>query len=110
MKRSKFGNKPVHVDGIRFASHKEARRWGDLKLMQRAGEIAELVPHPKFKLYAHGPDGPVGGRKYTADFQYLRGNTLVVEDVKSQPTRTEAYGLRRWLFLANYPHIDFREV
>lgn len=111
MKPLKYRNKPVHVDGLRFDSRKEGRRYGDLKMLERAGAIQGLEVHPVFKLFAHGPDGPVGGRRYTADFRYIEGNKDVVEDVKSEPTkRTEAYRLRRWLFLANYPHIDFREV
>ena len=110
MKPSKYGAKVIHMDGHRFDSVKEAKRWCELKLLLRAGEILDLEPHPVFKLYAHGPEGPVGGRKYTADFQYREGNKIVVEDVKSRTTVTEAYSLRRWVFRANYPHIEFREV
>ena len=111
MRPRKYRNQPTHIDGLRFDSRKEGRRYGELKLLAQAGEIQGLEVHPVFKLFAHGPDGPVGGRRYTADFRYREGNKDVVEDVKSEPTkRTEAYRLRRWLFLANYPHIDFREV
>lgn len=111
-RRNKYGAKPTHVDGIRFDSTKEAKRWSALKLLERAGEISELEPHPVFRLYAHNPDGPpVGGRKYTADFRYREGGHVVVEDVKSPATRrTEAYRLRLWLFQANHPDVVFREV
>lgn len=36
MKPSKYRNQPTEINGIRFASKKEARRYQDLKLLERA--------------------------------------------------------------------------
>lgn len=94
--RHKYGASPTVVEGVRFASKAEARRYEQLRLLEKVGEIRELELQPKFPLYA-----PVHGRtnatarvgEYRADFRYRMGPTgvLVVEDVKG--VRTEAY---RW--------------
>lgn len=49
---NKFGARAVEVDGYRFASKAEAGRYEELRMMQLAGEIKSLVPHPRFALYA----------------------------------------------------------
>lgn len=49
-KPSKYGNEPVWIDGIRFDSKAEGKRYAELKLLQAAGEIAELKFQPKFKM------------------------------------------------------------
>ena len=94
-RRNKYRAKPQIVDGIRFASKREAKRYGELKLLERAGVISALELQPKFKL---GTDeAPVliksdrypNGRRavYLADFRYQWpvGN-IVVEDVKGIDT------------------------
>lgn len=79
------------VDGIRFASRREAKRYGELKISQRGGWISDLELQPKFKLGTD--DAPVlikserypNGRRavYLADFRYqLPGGVIVIEDVK----------------------------
>jgi hypothetical protein len=106
--RRKYGNIPTAVDGITFASRKEARRWGELVIMQRAGLIRGLEPHPRYELVVNGRR--VG--HYTADFRYTDAATgaVVVEDTKSPATRKEAaYRLRRELMLAVHG-IDVKEV
>ena len=90
-RRVKYRNKPTHVDGIRFASGREAGRYGELKLLERAGLISELELQPKFKLGTD--DAPIlirsrgypNGRRavYLGDFRYLNNTgESVVEDVK----------------------------
>lgn len=98
--RNKFNAIPTVVDGIRFASLKEGKRYGELLLLKRAGEIAHLVVHPCYPLKVN--DVLVG--KFHADFEFLdtRTDQIVSEDVKSLPTRTEAYKLRAKLFAAIY--------
>lgn len=85
MKRpSKYLARKVVVDGREFDSAKEARRYGDLKLLERAGEISALEIQPKFPLKVN--DRLVC--TYKADFAYLtRAGARVVEDVKSEFTR-----------------------
>lgn len=80
---SKYHAVPTVVDGIRFASKAEARRYGELKLAERAGRIADLELQPKFPLHVNG--ARIG--EYRGDFAYtevLEGKPAgrVVEDVK----------------------------
>lgn len=96
--RNKFGAVTTHVDGIRFDSRKEARRYQELKLLERAGEITQLDVHPEFPLWATECDEKPFA-KYIADFRYIdrRSGHLVVEDVKSRATRTAVYRLKKQL-------------
>ena len=103
MKPHKFGAKAETVDGIRFASKREARRWGELQLLQRAGQIMDLRRQVKFYLF--GRDGPIltpGGRvaQYVADFVYVdnRNGLEVIEDAKGYPT--PEYKLKRAILAA----------
>lgn len=102
--RSKYGALPTMVDGIKFASKAEARRYGALRLLERAGEIHALTLQPVYRLHVDGV--PVG--KYIADFQYYQRNgELVVEDVKGLPT--PVYKLKKRIVEALY-HISITEV
>lgn len=85
--RSKYGAKPEVVDGHRFPSRKEARRYGELKWLERAGEITELKLQPRFPIVINGkpvryPSGVA--LEYRGDFKYTETATgrIVVEDVK----------------------------
>lgn len=78
----KYRNQPVEVHGLKFDSRKEFRRWSDLCLLERTGEIQELDRQVRFRL-------EVNGQKiadYVADFTYRKDGKLVVEDVKSEAT------------------------
>lgn len=114
-RRPKYRNKKVYVDGIVFDSIKEATRYRELRLLERAGAISELRRQVKYILIPaqREPDtiGPKGGKikgkllerevAYYADFVYLdeHGNTIV-EDAKG--IRTEVYKIKRKLMLQNY--------
>lgn len=88
--RSKYGATPTTVDGIRFHSAKEARRYGELKLLEKAGEIHGLRLQPRYPLMVVGEAteqrGQVG--TYIGDFAYSeRGSAAeIVEDVKGFKT------------------------
>lgn len=101
--RAKYGNRKVTIDGETFDSLAEARRWGDLLLLQRAGRITELrrqVPYVLVPAIPKTRDLPAQRAvTYVADFVYRdRERRLVVEDVKG--VRTEVYKLKaklmRW--------------
>lgn len=85
-KRHKYGSKITEVDGIRFHSKKEAKRYQELKLLERAGEIRDLQLQPNFPLNDSNINikTPTGRTmKYIADFKYITaGGTLIIEDVK----------------------------
>ena len=99
MKRpAKYGNTKITVDNIVFDSKAEARRYGELKLLQRAGEISGLHMHPAFNLF-----GQCNTKicKYVGDFQYRNNvGVVVVEDVKG--VKTTAYRLKAKLFRDNF--------
>ncbi len=101
---SKYRAIPVELDGIRFASKKEAKRYSELKLLERAKQISGLTLQPKFPLV-------VNGHKvcsYIGDFMYQNGK-LIVEDTKGY--RTDAYRIKRKLFIALYgDKIEHREI
>lgn len=120
--KSKYKAHKTEVDGIEFDSMKEARRYTELKLLERAGEISDLQMQVKFVLIpAQREPDTVGARggihkgklieyeaAYVADFVYLdEKGKLVVEDVKG--FRTPEYKLKRKLML--YVHgIRIKEV
>ena len=113
-KKRKYRNTTTTVDGIRFDSRKEANRFCELKLMQRAGEISELRRQVVFTLI---PAQYVAGKcaerpvKYVADFVYVDNATgkTVVEDVKSDATVTPEYVIKRKLMLYRY-EIQIKQV
>lgn len=95
MKRpSKYRNKPTIVDGIKFQSAKEARRYGELKLLEKYGQISELRLQEPFEIKVCGQKIC----KYIADFQYVENGKKIVEDVKGMPTRE--YVLKKKLMKA----------
>ncbi len=100
----KYKAKKAVIDGITFDSKKEAGRYQELKLLERAGVIKDLVLQPSFLLqdkfkYKDKTERKI---KYIADFKYLDTKTgkVVVEDVKGY--KTDVYKLKRKLFLKKY--------
>lgn len=101
-RRHKYGAQSVEIDGRRFASKKEGRRYQELRLWERMGIIRGLECQPRYDLLAVNAE--VIGH-FTPDFRYhsVELGRLVVEDVKGgKATRTEAYALRKRLFEACY--------
>lgn len=94
-KKSKYRNVKTEVDGIVFASGHEALRYGELKMLEQAGEIDELSLQVPFRLDVDG----VHICNYVADFVYRdKQGRQVVEDAKGM--RTEKYQLKKKLMLA----------
>lgn len=120
---TKYGNHKVEVDGIIFDSKREARRYLELKVLEKAGKISLLQRQKKFVLIPaqYEPDiiGPRGGKKkgkliehecsYVADFVYWDEETkdIVIEDTKG--VRTPEYIIKRKLMLWLNGH-QIREV
>ena len=87
----KFRNTPTMLDGLKFDSQGEARRWGELELLERAGAINCLQRQVVFVL---APKVSITGElrarpalRYVADFTYQEHGASIVEDWKSAPTR-----------------------
>lgn len=122
MPKNKYYNKKVTVDGITFDSKKEANRYCELRLLERAGQIKNLERQKVFELIPtqreilpekdkHGNHklGKVIERpvKYIADFVYYENGKMVVEDTKG--VRTTDYVIKRKLLLYRYG-IRIREI
>lgn len=93
---AKYNNRLTVVDGITFDSKKEAKRYRELKLLERGKEISELERQVSYELIPKQK----GERSvsYIADFRYKdRDGEVVVEDAKG--VRTQVYILKRKLLL-----------
>lgn len=102
-KKNRLGNvaKRVDLGGEKFDSRFERNRYAQLLLEQRAGLISGLKRQVRTPLM--GRDGPIltpTGRQmaYVADFTYLRGNVLVIEDTKG--VKTEVYLMKKAILAA----------
>jgi hypothetical protein len=105
-KRLKYRNKPVVVDGVRFASKAEAARDAELQLLAKAGKIRELKRQPRFPL-------TIDGQKictYIGDWEYVEFDDgrfhRVVEDRKG--ALTAAFKIKWALAKALHPEIEWR--
>lgn len=106
-KEPKYRNVKTEVDGIKFDSKKEAQRWGELKILERAGEISNLQRQVPYILIDKSKYGQQ--IKYIADFTYQDKGNLVVEDVKSPISKTPVYRLKKRLMAERYG-IEIKEV
>lgn len=97
-KAPKYGNEKVVVDGITFDSKKEAARFQDLLLMQKAGVIEDLWRQMSYELCVNGKKVCV----YIAYFNYVdvKRGKVVTEDCKGY--RTKEYRLKAKMFEAQY--------
>lgn len=109
MRRNKYANQKTDVDGILFDSMKEAKRYRELLLLLRAGEIRDLRLQPRYPFVIQGEPvkikskGFPNGRSvsYVADFEYIeRSGRLVIEDVKGFDTAVSR--LKRAIFYSLY--------
>lgn len=111
--KSKYRAVKTTVDGLVFDSKKEAHRYSELKFAEQAKLIRGLETQPRWPIQVVNlQTGEITICGYfRADFRYLdiaTGQT-VVEDTKSEPTKTEAYRLRKKLVEAQHG-ITVREL
>lgn len=115
VKRSKYGNQKVTIDGIKFDSKREGERYRQLKMLEAAGKITDLELQPVFEL---APAVIINGKKkpalrYIGDFSYcdwrekFSDGQLIVEDAKGM--LTDVYKIKRHLMAAVH-HIFIVEV
>ena len=119
MKKSKYGARKITRDGVTYDSIKEYRRFCELRLLEKAGEVADLKRQVEFELipaqFEDVPTGEIYKRgelkgqpkmkrvcveqsvKYVADFVYYENGKKVVEDAKG--FRTADYKIKRKLML-----------
>jgi hypothetical protein len=105
--RSKYRAVPTIVDNVRFASKREAARYGELKILEKSGLIGNLQLQPKLRLNVNGK----AICTYVGDFSYQEHfvgvSRKVLEDVKG--VKTPVYRLKKKLVEAIYG-IEIREV
>jgi len=102
MRAHKYNAVRTEVDGISFASKKEARRYGELKLLERAGEISHIRLQTRWPLICGHLIMKTSTRRdmvYVSDFDYHENDELIIEDCKGM--RTELYKLKRAIMEAN---------
>ena len=126
--RSKYKAVKTTIDGITFDSKKEAKRYTELKLLEKAGHITHLELQPEYQITINGAKIC----KYKADFRYftvrqenneqyynskgewqtptMTGDKegQIVEDVKG--FKTPIYRLKKKLVEACYPGTQIKEV
>lgn len=104
MSYAKYRNKPTHYDGHRFDSKRELKRYQELQLLVRAGEIANLRLQVSFTFNINGKPllirsgGYPNGRqvRYVCDFVYEDKNgQMHYEDSKG--VATDVYKLKKGL-------------
>lgn len=110
---SKYNAKKTVVDGIEFDSIREADRYCELKLLEKAKEIRDLELQPRFLLQDKFKDktGTTHRKiEYVADFMYIdKDDKKIVEDVKG--VMTDVYKIKKKIFLNLYDsEYDFREI
>src|SRR5581483_870062 len=101
---NKYFNKFTLIQGIKFASKAEARRYDELRNLERAKIISGLTLQPKFPLIVNGTKVCT----YIGDFAYTENGKFVCEDVKG--LKTAVYNIKRKLLLALQPNLDHREI
>lgn len=98
MRVHKYNAKATVVDGIKFPSRREANRYGELKLLERAGEIAQLEMQIRFPLKIDG----FLVATYVLDFRYYDNvkNEIIHEECKG--FKTDVYQIKKKLMRAIY--------
>jgi len=126
--RSKYKAVKTTIDGITFDSKREAKRYTELKLLEKAGHITHLELQPEYQITINGAKIC----KYKADFRYFtvraennersynskgewqtptmtgQKEGQIVEDVKG--FKTPIYRLKKKLVEASYPGTQIKEV
>ena len=87
---------------VKCASKMEAKHLGDLIWRLRAGEIRDLVFHPRYTLAVNG----VKIATYEADAEFMEGGCLVTYEIKG--FETPAWKLKEKLFRALYRDRELR--
>ena len=93
-----------------FDSAKEAQRYKELKLLERAKEIGNLELQPRFLLQESFKKNGKTYRKieYVADFKYIENGKTIVEDVKG--LQTDVFKIKHKLFEKKYPDLELRII
>ena len=107
---SKYRNKKTQIGMYVFDSIAESKRYKELALLEKAGQIKGLELQPKFLLQEGFKKNGKTYRKieYIADFMYIENGKVIIEDVKG--IETDVFKLKRKMFEYKYPEFELRIV
>ena len=107
---NKYRNKKIIVDDYIFDSIQESKRYKELKLLLRAGQIQNLELQPRFLLQESFKKNGKTYRKieYVADFKYIENGKTIVEDVKG--LQTDVFKIKHKLFEKKYPELELKII
>lgn len=108
---NKYRNKKTIIDGIKFDSIAEGRRYKELKILEEGNYITDLKLQPKFELqekYTNTKREHIRAITYKADFSYIENGKLIVEDVKG--VITKEFAIKKKLFEYKYKDVEFRLI
>lgn len=109
-KQSKYKNKKIIYNGIKFDSKRECKRYKELLLLLKANEIKDLQLQKRFVLQDSFKfqGKTIRSITYIADFVYYDKNgNMIVEDTKG--VKTEVYKIKKKMFQKKYG-IDIIEI
>lgn len=106
---AKYHNRKTVINNITFASAREAARYQELCLLERAGAISDLRLQPRYELQPKfRRDGKtIRAITYVGDFEYRESDRLIVEDSKGG-VRTQVFEIKAKMFQFRYPEIELR--
>lgn len=106
----KYRNKKTQIGMYVFDSIAESKRYKELALLEKAGQIKGLELQPKFLLQEGFKKNGKTYRKieYIADFMYIENGKVIIEDVKGM--ETDVFKLKRKMFEYKYPEFELRIV
>ena len=101
MRKNKYNAVKTKIDGITFDSKLEAKRYGELRLLECAGKISYLTVHRRWPLYSQLAGVAIDSRDalvghYESDFNYRENDSLVVEDCKGVVTDLSARKIKHF--------------
>lgn len=107
---NKYRNKKIIVDDYIFDSIQESRRYKELKLLLKAGQIQDLELQPHFLLQeSFKKNGKIYRKiEYIADFKYIENGKTIVEDVKG--LQTDVFKIKHKLFEKKYPDLELKII
>ena len=107
---SKYRAKKTEIDGIKFDSKKEAKRYIALRELEKQGNIEKLMLQPRFLLQeGFRKNGKVYRKiEYVADFMYEQDGKLIIEDLEG--IKTDVYKLKQKLFEKRYQDLTIKEI
>lgn len=114
MRQHKYGARKTTVDGVTFDSQREAQRYQELKLLERAEVISGLELQPRFELQPKFRDSDGKMQRpiyYVADFAYNEPGCgkRIIEEVKGYK-ENRVWMLKHKMFLFKYPNYILRVV